>query len=82
MHYAGRFRRKCRGFLFPGTTQTVRNNKVSRNNGCLYNADRIPADGGCGWEHADRKMQMEKRMRIAKKVRRKKNEKCGWQKNK
>ena len=30
------------------------------------------ADGGCGWENADRKMRMEKKMRIAKKVRRKK----------
>ena len=31
------------------------------------------ADGGCGWENADRKMRMEK-MRITKKVRGKKRE--------
>ena len=39
--------------------------------GCLENEDRIPADGGCGWENADRKMRMEK-MQITKKVRGKK----------
>ena len=44
------------------------------------NADQIPADGGCGWENADRKMRMEKNadnktnkkkkreMRITKKI--------------
>ena len=38
------------------------------------------ADGGCGWENADGKMWMEKNA-DNKKSKKKKNEKCGWQKN-
>ena len=43
--------------------------------------DRIPADGGCGWENADRKMRMEK-MRITKKVRGKKTRNADGKKRK
>ena len=42
--------------------------------------DRIPADGGCGWENADRKVRIRKKNADNKKSKRKKNEKCGWQK--
>ena len=44
--------------------------------------DQIPADGGCGWENADGKMRMEKKMQITKRVRRKKTRNVDGKKKK